>query len=298
MQQGEPSQTAKMTAVMRAYHNSFGASPKILEDDVAMSLTGLGTPEALAGHYNGVVELFTALSNKETADLFVRRTMDFVCMRSRLFEEQLKTALADGIEQVIVLGAGLDTTAYKFADQLQGVTIYEIDHPDTQQWKRNALENSGIAIPDNLQFIGIDFETQTLTDALDKAGVNRDLLTMMSWLGVVMYLTDDGIRSSLSVLSEFAKGSRMVMDFVMPDYEQVEGYQPDDLTNLYKVVAEMGEPMLSKLGIEDWKERFATAGFSEVTFYSTEMLVEQFMDGQADLYTIPAGTTTLLSAKI
>ncbi len=298
MQQGEPSQTAKMTAIMRAHHHASAPHPKILNDNIAFALTGLETLEALSQHYRSIVELFASLSDKETAALFVRQTMDFVCMRSRLFEEQLKEAMKEGATQVIVLGAGLDTTAYRFLELLKDVQIYEVDHPDTQMWKKSTLEKSGIILPDNLNFVGIDFETQTLTDALDNAGVRRKAITVMSWLGVIMYLTDESIRASLSVLSEFAPKSRLVLDFIMPDYQQVQGYAPDSLVHLNKVVSQMGEPILSKLSTDELEERLKTAGFSQVNFYSTDDLVHQFIEGRQDLYTIPKGTVTLLASCI
>lgn len=298
MQAGEPSQTAKMTAVMRAHHFLTAPEPKILHDNVALALSGAANETELMHHYQGVVELFTALSDKETAELFVLRSAHAVCMRSRLFEEELLAALQEGAEQVIILGAGLDTTAYRYAALLKDCPIYEIDHPETQKWKKKTLENAGITIPENLHFIGVDFETQTLPDALAQAGIDRSRITVMSWLGVVMYLTDESTIAGFKELGSFAPGSRLVMDFLMPDYAQSKEFEPDSLVHLNKVVSEMGEPMINQYTVEMLDERLEQAGFQSRHFYSSQELAALFMNGQRELFSMPDDTITLLSATV
>lgn len=298
MIEGEPSQTARMTALLRAHHFLTAPEPKILEDSVALPLSGAGTAETLLQQFGIVVDIFTDLSDKETAELFVLRTTHAVCMRSRVFEEQLISGVAQGAEQVIIFGAGLDTTAYRYATLLGDIPIYEIDHPATQKWKKATLEAANIAIPDNLHFVGIDFETQTLAQALNDAGVKKQKITVMSWLGVTMYLTDDSVKATLGVLGGFAKNSCLVLDFMMPDYDPSGEFASANVAHLSKVVSEMGEPMISKYSLKQLEDRLNHAGFGTVKFYQSKELADLYLDGQRELYGMPDDVFTLLAASI
>jgi len=113
----------------------------------------------------------------------------FVAVRSRFAEEQLAKAVEQGVRQYVLLGAGLDTFAYR--NPLAGLRVFEVDHPDTQAWKRKRLHHAGIAIPESMYFAPVDFEHDTLAHGLEAVGFRRDEPTFFSWLGVVPYLTRD-----------------------------------------------------------------------------------------------------------
>ena len=136
MEDGSPSQTALMVAVLRAHHCHFAPEPKILKDTTALPLSGMADLDAVKDYKNGVIEFFSGLSSRETAESFVQQITDSVCMRSRLVEERLTKARTQGLEQLVILGAGLDSTAYRCTDQLNGLPVFEIDHPATQHWKK------------------------------------------------------------------------------------------------------------------------------------------------------------------
>ena len=132
MEDGSPSQTALMVAVLRAHHCHFAPEPKILQDTTALPLSGMADLDAVKDYKNGVIEFFSGLSSRETAESFVQQITDSVCMRSRLVEERLTKARTQGLEQLVILGAGLDSTAYRCTDQLNDLPVFEIDHPATQ----------------------------------------------------------------------------------------------------------------------------------------------------------------------
>ena len=171
MEDGSPSQTALMVAVLRAHHCHFAPEPKILKDTTALPLSGMADLDAVKDYKNGVIEFFSGLSSRETAESFVQQITDSVCMRSRLVEERLTKARKQGLEQLVILGAGLDSTAYRYTEQLNGLPVFEIDHPTTQHWKKTRLTECNINLPDNLKFVGFDFENQTLADALEAGNV-------------------------------------------------------------------------------------------------------------------------------
>jgi methyltransferase (TIGR00027 family) len=109
--------------------------------------------------------------------------------RSRYAEDELHTAIKRGIQQYVVLGAGLDTFAYRNPYPQDVLHVFEVDHPATQIWKRTRLEEAGITIPRTLTFTPVDFEIQTLEDGLRRAGFDTSKAAFFSWLGVTMYLT-------------------------------------------------------------------------------------------------------------
>ena len=246
MIKGQPSRTALMTAVQRGHHYMTAPEPKILQDDLALALSGLENLDEAQGYINQMLDAFTALSDRTTAETFMKRIDGSVCMRSRVVEEELARVKKNGIEQLVVLGAGLDSTAYRRTDLTEGLQVFEVDHPSTQAWKRERLEAAKISIPDNLTFVSFDFEQQTLEQALKAGGIRFDVPTFFTWLGVHMYLTDEAVKSTLGVLGKFPKVSEIVMDFISPSYVLDGEIAENSVEQLAKVVSEMGEPLKSE----------------------------------------------------
>lgn len=298
MEDGSPSQTALMVAVLRAHHCHLAPEPKILNDAIALPLSGLRDLEAVKEYKNGVIEFFAGLSSQETAEMFVQQITDSVCMRSRLVEERLSLALKEGLQQIVVLGAGLDSTAYRCAGEIGDIPIFEIDHPDTQQWKKARLADCGIEIPEKLEFVGFDFENQTLAEALHAGGVKADAVTLFTWLGVQMYLTPETVQSTLSVLGTFPGGSQIVMDFAMPDATHPDETLEDPVGQLNKVVSQMGEPFLSTYTEAELEACLKQAGFNEVVFYNVGLMLGSFLDGNRDICSVPDEACFLLGATV
>jgi hypothetical protein len=117
---------------------------------------------------------------------FSRALRAFIAVRSRYAEEQLALAVARGVKQYVVLGAGLDTFAYRNPFEAAGLHVFEVDHPSTQEWKRGRLRDAGIRIPDTMTFAAVDFERQSLADQLIAAGFRPDAGAFFSWLGVTL----------------------------------------------------------------------------------------------------------------
>lgn len=295
---GEPSQTALMVAVMRAYHHECAPEPKILRDSVALALSGLPNADALTQYRGGLVGRFTALSDAKTAEEFVTNLEHAVCMRSRVVEEHLAVARTRGLKQLVILGAGLDSTAYRCHDLTDGLEILEIDHPATQKWKRERLTAAGVTIPDNLRFVPFDFENKTLSEALSEGQVDTSAMTLFTWLGVHMYLTDETVKATLNILGTFPKGSELVMDFMQPDYEDEDVVMDDSITQLQKTVSSMGEPLESLYTEDELRARLIAGGFSGVTYYTSQMLTDQYFGGHDEAYALPGPATSILAAQI
>lgn len=298
MIEAQPSQTAFMTAVHRAWHHHMAPEPKVLNDDLALTLSGLGSLEEAETYITTIIENFTALSDHETATTFVQHIEASVCMRSRVVEEQLLVAHQRNIQQLVILGAGLDSTAYRRIDLTAGLQVIEIDHPSTQHWKLECLAKAKIDVPDNVKFVAFDFENQTLAEAMEEGGVDFNLMTFFTWLGVQMYLTDDAVKSTFSVMGKFPEGSEVIMDFISPDYVDNTDIAQDSVAQLSEVVSQMGEPILSKYYESELEERLHDAGFGVVDFLSAKILKDRYLGGGSAAYQIPDDATYLLSAMV
>lgn len=298
MIKGQPSRTAMLTAVQRAHHHAFAPEPKVLRDDMALALTGLGSPAAVQAYIDAMTQKFASISDAETGARLMSRIDSSVCMRSRVVEEKLALARDNGIKQIVILGAGLDSMAYRRLDLTEGLQVFEVDHPATQQWKKEQLAKAEISIPENVSFTAFDFENETLPQALAAGGVNPDAPTFFTWLGVQMYLTDEAVCFTLSVMGRYPKGSELVMDFLSPTYSTKSNTSLQSVENLRKVVATMGEPMKSKYTQPELEAILNSSGFPHVDFLSAGWLTENYLGGDSAAFTMPEESTSILFAQI
>jgi len=195
-----PSVTARAAAAHRAVHQLLEGGA-VFSDPLALPILGPGMEEALA---------------VLPTDSRARRMRRFIAARTRLAEEALHAAIEkDGITQLVVLGAGLDTYAYRGAQRGALRAIYEVDHPGTQAWKRERLAAAGIDAPSNVHFVATNFEEGALEAALQQAGLDRGQGVFFTWLGVTPYLSRKAIRATLSLIAASPR-SQVVFDYAEP----------------------------------------------------------------------------------
>ena len=200
MHESAPSRTALGVARRRAAHQLLD-SPRVFDDPLAVPLVG---PEIAA-------KIASETAREEHA--FSRSLRAFIAARSRFAEDELARSVAAGVRQYVVLGAGLDTLAYRNPHADAGLRVFEVDHPSTQQWKRGALHAAGIAIPSTAALVPVDFERQSLADGLAAAGFDPHEPAFFSWLGVVPYLTEDAFRGTLQFIAALPSGTGLVFDY-------------------------------------------------------------------------------------
>jgi methyltransferase (TIGR00027 family) len=191
-----------VTAVGRDLHRDE-PPPLVLDDTLALPLAG---KEGLS------------LRDRLRAEIRHDDLMAFsrwCCVRSRYAEDIVEQQAGLGVGQYVILGAGLDTYAYRRA--VPDLRVFEVDHPATQGWKKGRLAGLGVGIPDNLVFVPVDFERQGLGAALDEAGFTFREPAVFSWLGVTMYLTPDAIDQTLSTIAQGAARTRVVLTYNQPD---------------------------------------------------------------------------------
>ena len=201
MKTGMPSTTALRAGMARARHQLIDGG-RVFKDPLALPILGR--------------ELAEQIARDPRAENFVARALRTpLVARSRLSEDTLLAAIGRGARQVVVLGAGLDTFAYRRPAAAADVQVFEVDHPATQRWKRERLEEAGIAVPAGVRHVPVDFERDELGMALRAAGFDPAVPTAFSWLGVVVYLPHDVVMRTLRTLRELgAPGSVVVFDYV------------------------------------------------------------------------------------
>ena len=217
-----PSRTALGVAIHRAVHQSSEGG-RIFSDPFAAAILG---PDS------------DALIAQRSAPQH-RHMRLFVAVRSRFAQDCLAAAVARGVRQVVVLGAGLDTTALRNP----GVAVFEVDHPASQEWKRRQLARMNIALPESLRFAAMDFERDAISDGLARSGFDAALPAFFVWLGVVPYLTRDAIAATLNFAAA-VPGGEIVFDYSEPP----EKYPPKQrklIMALVERVAALGEPFRS-----------------------------------------------------
>jgi methyltransferase (TIGR00027 family) len=205
MKEDQPSRTAQLVAIRRAAHQLLD-KPRVFDDPLALCVIGRESALALyAGQHQ-------YQSEDPPVSLHLRA---FVAARSRYAEDELALAVERGVRQYVILGAGLDTFAYRNLHPEGLLRVFEVDHPATQAWKRARLNEAGIQLPANLTFAPVDFEEQSLADALLDAGYNPTLSAFFSLLGVTPYLTSGGVMKTLRFIASAPTGSRVVFDYTI-----------------------------------------------------------------------------------
>jgi methyltransferase (TIGR00027 family) len=153
--------------------------------------------------------------------------------------------IAQGLGQLVLLGAGFDTRAYRFADRLKGVSVFELDHPLTSVEKQRRLKRLGTAPPANLTFVPIDFIRESVEARLVASGFDAKRRTLFLWEGVTMYVTAEAVDATLALVARTAKGSSIVFDYV--HRRMLEAPTPAEAKALERVRA-VGEPY--RFGVE------------------------------------------------
>ena len=215
--------------------------------------------------------------------------------RSRYAEDGLAGAVADGVRQYVVLGAGLDTFAYRnpYAD----LRVFEVDHPATQAWKREQLQAAGIAIPQSLTFVPVDFERQTLAEGLGQAGFDLSSEAFFSWLGVTPYLTREACMSTLSLIATMPAGSGVVFDFAV-DPALLNAGQRQALEALSERVARYGEPFQLFFDPGKLQDELKGIGFRRTEFLQGKELNARYFKDRDDGLLVRGGLGHLMGAWV
>jgi methyltransferase (TIGR00027 family) len=246
MENNQNSMTALVSAFGRAYHNE-NDSPVIFRDDIARWLMTDDEYKQIARYMAGGLSFFASEKAKELSDpaealRYVVQTQiaPAPLARVRYCEDMLKSAIRDGVEQYVILGAGMDTYAYRAGS---GIRIFEVDHPGTQGFKRQKIADAGITAPDNLRYVPADFTKDNLATAFANVGFDTTARSFFSLLGVFYYLTKEHLQALLAVIADLVPhGSSIVFDYAD---ENLLSSDVKRVQNMVATAEASGEPMKS-----------------------------------------------------
>ncbi|MGA7155226.1 MAG: SAM-dependent methyltransferase [Acidobacteriaceae bacterium] len=278
---GRASQTALGVALRRAAHQVYDETPLVFEDAVAVAVLKGRYEKALADARHTV---------KEPSSIAMRA---WVVARSRFAEDELKAAMAAGVRQYVVLGAGLDT--FGLRNPYAELTVFEVDQAGTQEWKRGLVKASGLEEPEGLRYVAVDFETQTLRGRLEESGFDFGVPTLFAMLGVSMYLTAEAFRGTLALVAGLPVGSGIVFDYALPRHAlPEEEWEARD--ELAARVARIGEPF--RLFFTPEEMRAELVGFGAVEDVDSAELGRRYFEGRGDGLSLRGRSGQIVCARL
>ncbi|UVE70369.1 SAM-dependent methyltransferase (plasmid) [Burkholderia pyrrocinia] len=277
-----PKPSALMVAMQRAAHQLLDR-PLVLDDPVALTILGGAKAQVLRDN----VDRF-----RDPTSVGMRST---VIVRSRLAEDVWGEAVERGIRQYVVLGAGLDTSAFRHPDT--PARIFEVDLPATQAWKQARLREAGIAVPPSLHFVPVDFESVGLAEGLARAGFDANAPAIFSWLGVTMYLDEVAVVETLRFIAGCAKGSAVLFEYVTP-LSSLPPIMRIAMEQLTAQFAERGEPWKTFFEPAVITETLSALGFNHTNAWTPEELNQRYLANRDDGLLIGVTPARLILATV
>ncbi|KVF68641.1 methyltransferase [Burkholderia sp. FL-7-2-10-S1-D7] len=278
-----PDSTAERVALWRALHVELDAPPHVLADEVGLRLLA----PAPGWHQRG--------------DMDPRFTQPFrasIVARARFIEDLVVEQAARGVSQYVILGAGLDSFVQRRPEMASRLTVFEVDPPGPQAWKRRRLTELGFGVPDWLRFVPVDFEAQqSWRDALVRAGFDPGKPAVVVSTGVSMYLTCDANAAALREVASLAPGSTFAMTFLLP----LELADPDvrpGLEMAAKGARASGTPFISFFMPEEIRALATAAGFARAEHVSAAELARRYFADRSDGLRPPDNAEELLVATV
>jgi len=258
------SKTALATSLMRAIHTRLDRNPLIDDswgDRIVPESALRMFRDAALFRMDPASQAKARAAPDSVVDTSLRASPAYagVIMRSRYAEDALRAAVADGVRQYVLIGAGFDSLALRRPEFAVDLEIYEIDHPATQELKLHQLRGCGISLPRSVHFIAADLTTESLASALARTKFRSDLRAFFSWLGVTMYLTRAANMASLrAVAGSAALGSELVFTYLD---ERAFASDSAVFEELRRRVAAVSEPFKSGFDPATLAELLRDTGF-------------------------------------
>jgi methyltransferase (TIGR00027 family) len=281
VEEGKPSATALICAWVRAAHLLWDQPPRIFEDTLALQLSGCESEAALKAQIDLMQAEVARTTNSDFALAFRRSITNAVVTRSRYVEDEVDHAVGRGVSQYVILGAGLDSFAYRRSELARVLHVFEVDHPATQAWKRARLRAVGMELPANLSLVPVDFERESLIDSLRSSGYRTEVTGIFSWLGVTMYLSTDAIFGTLRAVAALAPGTEIIFEYNAPK-ELVDEETRKILAVAMKATEARGESQGTSFEPDSLAEQVRKIGFAEVTDFGPDDAQARYFKDRTD----------------
>ncbi len=292
MKEKKASFTATLMAYYRAYH-AMHETPKIFDDFLAHRLV---KEEERASIENQIAESLKLFDSARAASCLDRATAlrwmmrealaapSLILGRSRYSEDSLENSVLQGVQQYVILGAGMDTFAFRRPEMLEKLQVFEVDHPATQAVKFHRLAQAGWEQPEQLHFVPVDFEKESLAEALMRSPYDPKIPGFFSWLGVTYYLTRDAIFATLRAIAGISPpGGTVVFDYMDTD-AFVPGRVARRVDMIQKSARQMGEPMITGFDPPSLTAELASIGLRLHEDLSPADIQERYFRGRTDGY--------------
>lgn len=275
-----PDNTAVRTALWRALHVEADAPPHVFEDVIGLKLAA---PE-------------DGWQSRPDMSPFTRPFRASIVARARFVEDRLSEEVGRGVEQYVILGAGLDTFVQRRAELAARMHVFEIDQPGAQAWKQQRLVEAGFGIPAYLKLVPVDFEAgEAWWERLTASGFDAKRAAVVASTGVSMYLTHAAITATLRQIAALAPGSTLVMSFMLP-IELADPELRPGIERAAEGARAAGTPFVSFFTPEQMLALGREAGFKDVRHVSAAALAERYFSGRADGLRPPNNSEELLVA--
>jgi methyltransferase (TIGR00027 family) len=262
----QPSITAMRVAVKRGQHRLEDPLPWILDDSFALMLVG---PEW---------RVLAAEIGSQFPERFLGPGRASAVLRSRYAEDRL---MQGSFTQYVMLGAGLDSFAWRRPDLLGELRVFEVDHPASQAWKRQRVAELGLPTSENHVFAPVDFEVQSLRDGLDAVGFDWTQPTMFSWLGVIVYLSMDAVEATFRTVAACRSGSEVAFEYVLTE-EFVEDIGREYKAIFSPLVGSLGEPAQTEWPPTEAERVVTSCGLRVADHPSRDELVSRYFADRTD----------------
>ena len=274
MKKGQSSRTAEAAAALRANHFQNADDP-IFSDPFALEMTSWGWKHLLT--HPLTVKVMNSSVLNHTLGLLTGQVVG----RSRYAEDLLQHAIAQGVQQYVLVGAGLDSFILRQATKYPHLKIFEVDHPDTQAKKQQKLCQLG-ELPTNVEFVSIDFEQESIADALARSGLQQDQAAFFSWLGTTHYLEPQTTLMTLQSIAQItALGSEVVLDYSI-DYRELDGVERWGSLFVSQFTRILKEPLKGQFSPQNLHEAVSYIGYDVVEDLSGDGLNERYFQGRPD----------------
>jgi len=275
----EPENTAVRVALWRALHVEADAPPPVFEDRVGLTLVA---PEP-------------GWQQRPDMSPFTRPFRASIVARARCIEDLVTDQIAAGVRQYVILGAGLDTFVQRRPELASRITVFEVDQPGPQRWKRRRLLELGLGVPPCLRLVPVDFEVDDVWERLGQAGFDGKAPAVVASTGVSMYLTKEAIAATLRQCAGLARGSTLAMTFMLP----IEMAEPELRPGIERAAAgarASGTPFLSFFTPDEMLALARASGFREARHVSAEALAQRYFAERSDGLRPPRNSEEFLIA--
>ncbi|MDE0021339.1 MAG: class I SAM-dependent methyltransferase [Candidatus Poribacteria bacterium] len=261
--------TADTTAAVRARHQRHKA--RLIDDPIAKELCGQLWQRALKFKPLGWL-----------LDDFIMKPIQpvsmCVLMRARYAEQALEEAVKNGVRQYVIIGAGMDSFAFRNKEMMERIDVFEIDHPKTQEVKLRRIQQAELDAPERLHFLPADLSQKTAMEALNGSAFDPSQPAFLTLLGVSYYIAEEDLaKTARSIAERMGAGSFLLLDYMLdPSSSKAEHLPMRE--KLMTLTAGMGEPMVSEYSFEKMDALMARQGFETLENVNMTELAERYLE--------------------